>query len=523
MDSTWAQLLLGLLAVVALFAAVVLGAALLAWAPVTGPGSRQGARRWRVLVGGLHEVLRRLVALLKWVIRRLRVPPGAVERLSGAVRHPARLVVLGFAVAVLAGSVLLSLPWATESGRGAPLVTAVFTATSAVCVTGLVIEDTGTFWSAFGEAVILGLIQIGGFGIMTLASLLGLLVARRLRMRLQLGTQAETKAIGVGEIRRVVLGVVRVSLVVETAVAALLAWRFADGYGHTGGRAVYLGVFHAISAFNNAGFGLYADSLMQFVDDPLVCLPIAAAVIIGGVGFPVLFELRRELRTPRRWSIHTKITVGMTAVLLVGGWVAISVSEWSNPGTLGGLGLGGKLLAGFFAAVMPRTAGFNSLNVAEFNDVTLLVNDVLMFIGGGSAGTAGGIKVTTFALLGFVILAEIRGEPSVHALGRQLPAGVQRQALTIALLSVAAVATSTVALLALTPFRLDQVLFEVTSAFATVGMSTGITAQVGTAGHVILILLMFIGRLGPITAATALALRERTRRYELPEERPIVG
>jgi trk system potassium uptake protein len=496
--------------------------AVLSWAPVSGP-DRSVDSGWYRLGRRLRDGARRLAALLVSGGRRVRVPPAMTAWLSDVVRHPARLVVVGFAAAVLAGTVLLLLPFATESGRSAPLMTAVFTATSAVCVTGLVIEDTGTFWSGFGEAVILGLIQIGGFGIMTLASLLGLLVARRLRMRLQLGTQAETKTIGVGQVRRVVLGVVRVSLIVEVVVAAVLAWRFADGYGHGTGRAVYLGVFHAISAFNNAGFGLYADSLMQFVGDPLVCLPIAAAVIIGGLGFPVLFELRRELRTPRRWSIHTKITVGMTVVLLAGGWLAISAAEWSNPGTLGGLGVGGKLLAGFFTAVMPRTAGFNSVNVAEFTDVTLLIHNVLMFIGGGSAGTAGGIKVTTVAVLGFVILAEIRGEPSVHALGRKLPAGVQRQALTIVLLSAVAVAASTVALMALTPFRLDQVLFEVTSAFATVGVSTGITAQLGTAGHVILTLLMFIGRLGPITAAAALALRERTRRYELPEERPIVG
>ncbi|WP_412749956.1 TrkH family potassium uptake protein [Krasilnikovia sp. M28-CT-15] len=444
-------------------------------------------------------------------------------RLWDVVRHPARLVVLGFAVAVLLGSALLSLPFATESGRSAPLMTAVFTATSAVCVTGLVVVDTGTYWSGFGEVVILGLIQIGGFGIMTLASLLGLLVSRRLRMRMQLGAQAETKAIGVGEVRRVVFGVVRVSLAVEALVAVVLTWRFADGYGEAWGRAAYLGVFHAVSAFNNAGFGLFSDSLMRFVADPFVCLPIDTAVIIGGLGFPVLFELRRELRRPRRWSIHTKITVVMTVVLLTGGWVAVSAAEWSNPGTLGGLGTGGKLLAGLTTAVMTRTAGFNSLDVAQFTDVTLLMHDVLMFIGGGSAGTAGGIKVTTFALLGFVILAEVRGNPTVHALGRRLPADVQRQALTVALLSVTTVTASAVALLALTSFRLDQVLFEVTSAFATVGLTTGITAQVGTPGHVILILLMFIGRLGPITAAAALALRQRTRRYERPEERIIVG
>ncbi|NJP35508.1 TrkH family potassium uptake protein [Micromonospora thermarum] len=523
MDSVWGHLLLGLVAVLVLFLAAGLGAALLAWTPVDQPSPADGESRRRVVVGRLPGALAGVVRAARHRVRDWRLPVAVTGYVSKASRHPARLVVLGFATAVVAGSGLLSLPLATESGGGAGLITAVFTATSAVCVTGLVIVDTGTFWSPFGEVVILGLIQVGGFGIMTSASLLGLLIARRLRVRLQLGTQAETKALGVGDLRRVVFGVVRISLLVEAVVAVLLSWRFAEGYGHSWGRAAYLGLFHAVSAFNNAGFSLYADSLIGFVDDPLICLPIVAAVIIGGLGFPVLFELRRAWRAPKRWSVHTKITLGVSAALLLGGWLGVSAAEWTNPGTLGPLGWGGKLLAGFTHAVMPRTAGFNSLDVAEMNDVTLLVNDALMFIGGGSAGTAGGIKVTTFALLGFVILAEIRGEPSVHALGRRLPTGVQRQALTIALLSVALVATSTLALMALTPFSLDQVLFEATSAFATVGLSTGITAQVGTAGHAILILLMFIGRLGPITAAVALALRERTRRYELPEERPIVG
>jgi trk system potassium uptake protein TrkH len=523
MESTAGQLLVALLLVAGVLLAFALGIALLMWAPLNAsqsdererPLRRKAARIGRALTGWPQRLLLRL--------RGWRLPATVKTPLFHAVGHPARLVVAGFAAAVLAGSALLTLPFATEAGIGAPLMTAVFTATSAVCVTGLVVVDTGTYWSGFGEAVILLLIQIGGFGIMTLASLLGLLVARRLRLRLQLGTQAETKALGVGEVRRVVLGVLRISVVVEVLVAACLTWRFADGYGHGWGRATYLGVFHSVSAFNNAGFGLYPDSLMRFVTDPLICLPIVAAIIIGGLGFPVLFELRRELRTPQRWSLHTKITVGMTVILLAGGWLAIAISEWTNKATLGPLGVAGKLHASFVTAVMPRTAGFNSLDVAGMRDVTLLLHDALMFIGGGSAGTAGGIKVTTFAVLGFVILAEIRGEPSVHALGRKLPSGVQRQALTIALLSVAAICVSTLGLLVLTPFSLDVVMFEVVSAFATVGLSTGITAQVGTAGHVILTLLMFIGRVGPITAVTALALRERTRRYERPEERPVVG
>jgi trk system potassium uptake protein len=459
-ESIWAQALLALLAVGGFFLAVALGVAVLAWTG-TQPrprrtGLRQAGEGWSVQAGW-----RRVSGTWVAVRRSWRLPGGATAAIAALTRHPARLVVLGFGSAILTGWLLLLLPIATASGQRAPFVDALFTAVSAVCVTGLVTVDTATYWSGFGQVAILGLIQVGGLGIMTLASLLGLLVARRLALRLQRGTQAETKSMGLGDVRGVIVGVIRVSLLVEAVVAALLTWRFAAGYGQSWGTAVYNGVFHAVSAFNNAGFGLYPDSLVRFVDDPLVCLPIAGAVIVGGLGFPVLFELRRRLRTPHRWSLHTKITVGMTVVLLGAGWIVITAAEWSNPGTMGPLGAPGKLLAGFFQAVMPRTAGFNSLDVAAFREQTLLVNDVLMFIGGGSAGTAGGIKVTTFALLGFVILAEIRGEPSVHALGRRLPAGVQRQALTVALVSVGMVTVATLALLWLTPFRLDVVLFEV--------------------------------------------------------------
>ncbi|GAA0434558.1 potassium transporter Trk [Actinoplanes capillaceus] len=524
MESTWGQLLLGLATIAGFFAVVAIGVAVLLWAPLAGSATDQEPR-WarRRTDTALRTRLWRRAAATAEKLHRVRPPVPVTRMLEHVVRHPSRLVVAGFGVAVMVGWGLLMLPPATESGRGAGAVTALFTATSAVCVTGLVIEDTGSYWSGFGEAVILGLIQIGGFGIMTVASLLGLLVAGRMRMRLQLGAQAETKAMGVGDVRQVILGVLRISLLVEATVAVVLTWRFADGYGESWSHAAYLGLFHAVSAFNNAGFGLYPDSLMRFVGDPLICLPICVAVIIGGLGFPVLFELRRKLRTPRKWSLHTKVTLAMTVVLLAGGWLLITWAEWVNSATLGRLGVSGRLLAGFTTAVMPRTAGFNSVDLAQMNDVTLLVNDLLMFIGGGSGGTAGGIKVTTFALLGFVILAEIRGEPSVHVLGRNLPTGIQRQALTIALLGVGLVMAATLSLLALTPFDLNQVLFEVTSAFATVGMTTGITAQVGTAGHLVLIALMFIGRLGPVTAAAALALRHRNRRYELPEERTIVG
>lgn len=453
---------------------------------------------------------------------------GARVRMLGrrvfGVRHPARLVAAGFGVAVVVGSVLLMTPAASESGQWTAPVTALFTSTSAVCVTGLVVVDTAGHWSTFGELVILGLIQVGGFGVMTLASVLGLLVARRLRLRMQLTAQTETKSLGLGEVRGVIVRVIAVSVAFEAITAVILTIRLAVGYDMAWGRAAYEGVFHAVSAFNNAGFALYADSLIPFATDPSIIVPISIALIAGGLGFPVLFELGRRLRRRhRRWSLHAKLTLLTYAILLVVGVVAMIAIEWTNPATLGPMGVVDKLLVGGFHGVTPRTAGFNSLDVGQLQPASLLVNDVLMFIGGGSAGTAGGIKVTTFVLLAFVILAEIRGEPSVHVLGRRLNARVQRQALTVALLAVAAVITGTLILLLTTTHGLEAVLFETISAFATVGLSTGITASLPDTAQLTLIALMLIGRVGPITLASALALRERTRRYELPEERPIVG
>ncbi|MFD3748041.1 TrkH family potassium uptake protein [Nocardia sp. NPDC058633] len=436
------------------------------------------------------------------------------------------MVVLGFGAATVVGTLLLMLPVATESRTVTGPVTALFTAVSAVCVTGLVVVDTESHWSMFGELVILGLIQIGGLGIMTLASLLGLLVARRMGLRMQLIAQSETKTLRLGESRRVVIGVIRISLLVEAVVATVLTARFILGYGETGWHGLYLGVFHAISAYNNAGFALYADSLVGLASDPLIMVPIACAFIIGGLGFPVVYEVHRSLRRQghgRRWSLHTRLTVLTYFALALLGIVFVIALEWSNPGTLGPLSAPQKLLVGGFSGLTPRTAGFNNVDVGAMNSSTLLVTDVLMFIGGGSAGTAGGIKVTTFALLAFVIIAEVRGEPTVHVLGRKLAAPVQRQAVTVALLGVGAVVLGTITLLTITGMDLDDVLFEVVSAFGTVGLSTGITADIPDPGLIVLIALMFIGRLGPITLATALALRSRGRRYELPEERPIVG
>lgn len=442
---------------------------------------------------------------------------------AGGFRHPTQVVAAGFAAAVAVGTALLSLPAATESGRSPDLIDAVFTATSAVCVTGLITVDTGTYWSGFGEAVILALIQAGGLGIMTLATLFAVLVSRRLGLRARLLAQTETKSLTLKDVRRVVRNIVLFSLTTEAVVAVALTAAFAAGYDRSFGEAVYDGVFHSVSAFNNAGFSPHGDSLMRYVSDPWVCLPISAAIILGGLGFPVIFELRRAWRRPRTWSVLTRITVTLTAVLLVAGTLAITLAEYTNPRTLGPLSATEKWLAGFFASVNARTAGFNSIDTSAQSPESLLVTDVLMFIGGGSAGVAGGIKVTTFGVLAYVIWAEMRGEPGVGVGHRRIPGTNQRQALAIALLGVGVVMVSTFLLLGVSDFGLDRVLFEAVSAFATVGLSTGITADLPTGGQAVLITLMFIGRIGPLTLASALALRTRARRYELPEERTIVG
>lgn len=437
--------------------------------------------------------------------------------------HPAQLVLVGFATATLLGTGLLMLPISTESFIPTTWIEAAFTAVSAVCVTGLVVVDTPTHWSAFGEVVILALIQIGGLGVMTFASVIGIAVVRRMSLRSRLTAAAEVKSFGLDDIRSVVISVVKISLVIELVVAAILAARFAASYGRPLGEAVWLGVFHSVSSFNNAGFALFSDSMVSYATDPVICLPMCAAIILGGLGFPVLMQLRRYARSPLKWSMNTRLVLWGTVLLVVGGTIYVTLLEWGNPATLGSLDVPSRILAGFFQSVQTRTAGFNSVDIGSMGGGTLLGMDVLMFIGGGPAGTAGGIKITTFGVLFFIILAEIRGEAAVNVFGKRLSRAVHRQAIAVVLLSVAVVMVATLSLMLMTNFGLDAVLFEVISAFATVGLSTGITAAVPVGGQVILAVLMFVGRLGPITFATALALKERRLLYELPKERPIIG
>jgi trk system potassium uptake protein len=441
----------------------------------------------------------------------------------GFLDHPTRLVPLAFLAAIIAGTLALMLPFATSDGHSAPFLTALFTATSAVCVTGLIVVDTQTYWSGFGQVLILALIQIGGLGLMTLATLLGLLMSRSMRLTQRLRAQAETKSLELGDVKAVVLVVLGVTVVSEVVIGLMLTTRLMAGYNMPLGEALWHGMFHAISAYNNAGFSTWTTGLMGYAGDGWFLVPIMVAVIIGGVGFPVFNEIRQEWRKPEGWSVHAKITVYGSIALLIVGWLAFAVTEWTNPNTFGSMVWTDKILNAAAHSVWVRTAGFNAVDIGQMRSETLLLTDLFMLIGGGSAGTAGGIKVTTFFLLAFVVWAEVRGQSDVTISRRRICPDVIRQALSVVLLAVAAIGLATLAILAMTEFSLEKVLFETVSAFATVGLTTGITAALPPAAQFILIFLMYLGRVGTITVAAALALRPHHAPFRYPEERPIVG
>jgi potassium uptake TrkH family protein len=438
------------------------------------------------------------------------------------LRRPARAVLSAFLLAITVGTVLLEIPIASTDPGSAPRLTALFTATSAITVTGLTPVDPATYWTPFGQGVILVLIQLGGLGIMTSASLFLLLASKRIGLRARLATQTETHTLSLGDLRRLIYTIIGFTAVFEAIAIVILTVRLWV-LGRSPAEALWEGTFHAISAFNNAGFSIYTDNLIGFAADAWVLITVAVAVICGGLGFPVWLDLRRRLFAPARWSLHTKLTLAVTGVLLAVGTVILTALEWRDDDTLGALAPGYRVLGGFFAATMPRTAGFNAVDYAEMDESSLLVTDMLMFAGGGAGGTAGGLKVTTLAVLFLVVWAEVRGDREVVAFRRRIPRSVLRQALTVAVISINLVVVATLALMITNHLPLSDAMFEATSAFATVGLSTGITGDLNAVGQALLVPLMLLGRIGPLTLFVALVLRERERLFTHPEERPIIG
>lgn len=445
------------------------------------------------------------------------------ELVDRVARHsPARLAVTVFAAVIAVFTVLLLAPWATATGDPAPFVDALFTAVSAVCVTGLTVVDTGTYWSSYGQVVILLGIKVGGLGVMTLASILGMAVSRRIGLTQKLLTASETKTERLGEVGSLVRVVIITSTSLELLIALLLFPRFLV-LEETVGEAAWHGIFYGISAFNNAGFVPTPEGMAPYVGDWMLCLPIVLGVFVGSLGFPVILNVMRRRRRVDKWSLHTKLTLTTSAALVVVGTVLFAVLEWTNKGTLGPLSLGEKLLASLFAGVMPRSGGFSTVPTGEMHEASWLITDALMFVGGGSASTAGGIKVTTLAVMLLAILAEARGDRDIDAFGRRIPRDTLRLSVAVVFVGATAVLVSSLLLLEITGETLDVVLFEAISAFATVGLTTGITPDLPDAGKFVLCALMFVGRTGTMTFAAALALRDRRRIVRYPEERPIIG
>lgn len=443
------------------------------------------------------------------------------------IRHPERIVPLAFMAGIGFGTLLLMLPIARAGGliyhESAPFMVALFTATSAFCVTGLTVVETAAYWSAFGHVVLIVLAQIGGLGIMTGATLLGLLVSRRLPLRGKLMASEELRSLDLGDVTNVLRLVLVTVLTTELVVAVLLWLRLWLGNDIPVMTAAWFGLFHGVSAVMNLGFTILPEGLAPHRADWLLALPLMLGVIVGGFGFPVLYELQKEWRTPARWSIHTKLTLWGSIGLIVAGALLVLGGEWNNPATLGGAGWPERLLGALFHSVMTRSAGFSLHDTEAMHATTILGSIALMMIGGGSASTAGGIRVTTFLLLGYVVWSEVRGWPDTVAFGRRIGRESQRQAVTVTLLAIGIVAIGLFVLAAVSPLPADRLLFEAVSAFATVGLSVGVSPELPPAGQMVLVVLMYIGRVGIVSIAAAVALRQKSIPWRYPEERVIVG
>lgn len=456
------------------------------------------------------ETRRQQQARLVWIAKDL------------IARSPARAAALIFFAAGLFFTGLLSLPIAAADGRSTPLQDALFTAFSAVTVTGLTTVDTATHWSFVGQIMILSAIQIGGLGIVTIALLLARAVTRQLGVRSKVFAQQSIGTSKLGEVGALLRTVVLTTLTIEAALVAVLIPRFMM-LEENWWNGIWHGLFYGISSFNNAGFVLHSGGLAAYDGDYWVLVPIMVGVFVGSFGFPVFLTLIAHRWNFRRWTLHTKLTLSLGSILLVAGALVWGVSEWNNSSTVGGLSVGDRVFHAVFASTMMRSGGFALVDTADSHPVTLLASDALMFVGGGSASTAGGIKVATLAVLFLSILAEARGDKSVLVWGRTIPNGTLRLAISVTFLGATLVLGATALLMTVTTEPLDKILFEVISAFATCGLSVGLSAELEPFGKYVLSFVMLAGRIGPIGLAAALALRQRNLLYSLPEERPIIG
>jgi trk system potassium uptake protein TrkH len=441
--------------------------------------------------------------------------------------NPAQMLGFSFAGLILFGTILLTLPVATTNGHGASLLTALFTATSATCVTGLIVEETGSYFTIFGQLIILFLIQLGGLGIMTFSTSLAIMFGKRLGVKERAVMQEILEAPDPASLFRIVLYIVKMTFLFELIGAVILCIRFNSMY-HNLIQASYYAIFHAISAFCNAGFSLFPDSMVVFHSDIVVNCTIAALIVAGGIGFFVVASLihRDYLSMGLRHivselDIHSKLVLLTTAILIIGGMLIIFLFEYDH--VLLPLSLKEKFLASFFQSITTRTAGFNTLEIGQFRNSTLFIMIVLMFIGAAPGSTGGGIKVSTVAVLLLSVKAMLLRRRNIEVFRRTVPQIVIYKSVTILVISLFVLALFFSFLLASQTGEFAGLLFEAVSAFGTVGLSVGVTPTLNVAGRLIIILLMFIGRIGPLTLAHAVGRQPKHSYYRYPEGSVMIG
>lgn len=446
--------------------------------------------------------------------------------------NPTRLIVVSFAFLILLGTLLLMMPFSSAQGKFTSPVTALFTATSATCVTGLILADTGTYYSIFGQSVILFLIQVGGLGLVTFASLFNMLLGKRMRFRNLSLAKESISATSFSDIRHLITTIFTFSLLFELLGALILATVFVPQFGAKG---VFISAFLSISAYCNGGFDILGflepySSVCHYADNPVVLLTLAALIICGGLGFIVWQDLYRY-RKNRRLSLHTRIVVFVTLALLAGGTFLIAAGEWNNPATIGNMPFWQKLLNSYFLSASTRTAGFNSFSINDMNEFTKVICIILMFIGAAPASTGGGIKVTTAVVLFMTVYCVLRDMPDTILRKHKIDKNTVYKSLTVTSIGMLAVA-ALVTLMIATPQKehipLVSALFESVSAFATVGIGVGVSAAANLPTKLAIILAMFLGRVGPISLFLSLTIRreradENTARQELPEGNLLVG
>ena len=435
------------------------------------------------------------------------------------------VIAAGFASIILIGSILLSLPCATQSGESIGWFDALFTSTSAVCVTGLIVRDTATTFNLFGQVVLLCLIQLGGLGFMTFATMLLRLIGRQASLQERMLIRESLNEEGVGGMESLIRWVATSAFTVELVGAVLFAFRFIPKYGPWKG--AFYSIFHAVSAFCNAGFDLFGNysSLTAFRGDVLVNLTAMLMVVVGGLGFAVLRDLK-DRRKSGYLHLQTRIVLSTYGILLAFGFVFTLISEWSNPATLGNLTLGEKLLAALFQSVTLRTAGFNTIDEAAIRPAGKLVASLLMFTGASPASTGGGVKVTTIAVIFLAVRMTVRGENSIVAFKRSISNDLVRRALAVTLIAAGILLIDTVTISLMQPeLEFMDVLFECASAVGTVGVSAFGSANLHVISRIMIILTMFMGRIGPLTMALVLAHRQNAvkPRVDYPEGHVMIG